>query len=235
MFQDTASANAPTQTNLGRQSRRDSVSTARGAATNLRRAMFSPTGEGTANAALQATRYTTNSHRSSRARATRQHMAIPIRQKAAAAANSAVENGKVPCAGNIRCSTTSAVPIAATAAAGATNEAASRRRARATPAKTTTSKRNASGLAARVPSAPAAKAARRRRCNAESATSARALPSMKGYAPERTSTAHTRANALIDHLLCSPHSCLTTAAKATTEVATVSTARSLMPTTAASG
>ena len=58
---------------------------------------------------------------------------------------------------------------------------------------------------------------------------------MKGYAPESTSTAHTAANARIDQVACSPHSRPTTAAKAMTAVATVTTASSLMPMIAASG
>src|SRR5436190_2855922 len=56
-FHDTARASAPRLTRRGRQLRRESVSTAIGAAAKRSLAMFSPIGDGTRKATVQATRY----------------------------------------------------------------------------------------------------------------------------------------------------------------------------------
>ncbi len=58
-FHESASTNATAQRKRGCQRRSDSVRIAIGAATKRSRAMFSPTGDEIAKAAVHATKYTT--------------------------------------------------------------------------------------------------------------------------------------------------------------------------------
>ena len=77
---------------------------------------------------------------------------------------------------------------------------------RRSPARTTTSSRNASGLAASVSAASAAKRQRALACSAQSASSASAIPSANGNAAERTIPAQTTAKLRLDQRVVGPHS-----------------------------
>src|SRR5947207_8348656 len=111
-FHEAARASASAQIGHGRQLRSETVRIAIGAAANRSRAMFSPTGEETAKAGMQATRYTANVHLRMRARGIPQVSPSPIRQNVEAATNSSTENGKLPRPGNIRLSRNSSAPMA---------------------------------------------------------------------------------------------------------------------------
>src|SRR5581483_3876713 len=149
--------------------------------------------------------------------------------KTAAAANSARENGYCPPPGKSRQSTSSTPPASAIATTGSQLRGTEVLRASATPASTMTSRRNATGLAASVRAASAAK--RKRAC----ACSASAIPSANGNAADRTIPAHTTANERLDQRVVGPHSCHTTTENASAASATVATASSLIPKSAASG
>jgi hypothetical protein len=109
------------------------------------------------------------------------------------------------------------------------------RRESATPASTTTSSRNATGLAPSDSIASAAKRQRRPACSAQIASSASAKPSANGNAAERTIPAQTTAKLRLDQRAVGPHSRQSTAANATAATAIVATARSRIPKSAASG
>src|SRR5213592_1232952 len=95
-FQASASPRTAMHTGHGRHRRSDSNRIVIGTAANRSRAMFSPTGDDTANVTVQAARYATNVQRRMRAAPTFHVSPIPIRQNAVAARNSATENGNVP-------------------------------------------------------------------------------------------------------------------------------------------
>jgi hypothetical protein len=109
------------------------------------------------------------------------------------------------------------------------------RRASATPESTTTSSRNASGLAASVSAANAAERQRAPNCSAQIASSAIAIPSANGKAAERTIPAQTTAKLRLDQRAVGPHSRPSTTANASAASAIVATASSRMPSHAASG
>src|SRR5437016_6031423 len=151
------------------------------------------------------------------------------------AASSANENGKFPPPGKIRQRTSSTKPAIAIAATGTQLRGTDARRASATPARTTTSSRNATGLAASVNAARAANRQRAPACSAQSASSASAIPSAKGNAAESTIPAQTTANERLDQRVVGPHSRQRMTANASDASATVATASSLIPNAAASG
>ena len=72
-------------------------------------------------------------------------------------------------------------------------------------------------------------------CSAHSASRAKAIPSANGNAAESTTPAQTTANVRLDQRAVGPHSRPSTTANASAAVATVATASSLIPNSAASG
>src|SRR5439155_9994255 len=97
------------------------------------------------------------------------------------------------------------------------------------------SSRNASGLAAAVSTASAPNFHREPVWSAQIASSARAAPSANGNAADSTIPAQTIANVQLDQRATGPHSRPRIIANASAAVATVATASSLIPTSAASG
>src|SRR3954471_6318736 len=234
MFQETASVSAATPRTRGSHRRSEKTSTTIGIAAYRSRITFSPTPEGIANASTSATRYTANTNRKTRADSTRHVIVRQRMQNARPAANSVFENGKRP-PGKSRQSTISIRPARPTPTTGTQFDRSVSRRASATPVKTTTSKRKASGLAASVSAASAANRQLRLDCSAQIATSANANPSANGKAADSTIPAHTTANVRLDQRAVGPHSCQSTTAKASAATAIVATASSLIPKSAASG
>ncbi len=125
--------------------------------------------------------------------------------------------------------------MTASAATGSQFRRSVSRRSTAIPPRTTTRRRNATGLAASVSAAKAAKRQRLWVCNVPRASSASAIPSANGNAAESTIPAHTTANVRLDQRVAGPHSRQTTTANALAASAIVATASSLIPSTAASG
>ena len=103
------------------------------------------------------------------------------------------------------------------------------------PARITPSSTNATGLAASDEHGEERKAAAPPAWRAHSASSASAMPSANGKAPERTIPAHTTAKERFDQRAAGPHSRAATTPKASAAVATLATASSLIPNSAASG
>jgi hypothetical protein len=142
-------------------------------------------------------------------------------------------NGKWPPPGKSRQTTASAVAATATAATG--TQSSDLHRAAATPARTTTSSRNESGLAARVRPARAAKRQRFPACSAQIASSANDIPSANGNAADSTMPPHTTAKVRLDQRALGPHSRQSTTANVQAASAIVATARRRIPSSAASG
>src|SRR6266487_1363774 len=84
-------------------------------------------------------------------------------------------------------------------AAGTSSFLPSRQRPTPIPASTRASRRKASGLAAAVSAASAPNFQREPVWRAQIASSAKAAPSAKGNAPERTTPAQTTAKVQLDH------------------------------------
>src|SRR5436309_6261658 len=106
----------------------------------------------------------------------------------------------------------------------ATTGTSAGRFASATPPRTTTSKRNATGLAASVSTASAANRQRERCCSVDSASSASAIPSANGNAADSTIPAQTTANVRLDQRAAGPHSRQRTSVNASAAAAIVATA-----------
>src|SRR3954453_9242677 len=234
MFQETASVSAAMHRTRGSQRRSEKTSTTIGIAAYRSRITFSPTPEGIANASTSATRYTAKTNRRMRADSTRHVIARQTTKNASPAANSVFENGNRP-PGKSRQSTTSTRPASPTPPTGTQFDRSVSRRATATPVNTTTSSRNASGLAASVSAASAANRQLRRDCSAQIATIAKANPSANGNAADSTIPAQTTANVRLDQRAVGPHSSQSTTANASAATAIVATASSLIPRSAASG